>query len=49
MFDQIQGPDHDRMEEMKKQLAWFYGRLSFSAEGQQSEVEPVPSKGRFGS
>jgi hypothetical protein len=28
MFDQIQGSDHGRMEEMKKQLGWFYGRLA---------------------
>jgi hypothetical protein len=28
MFNQIQGPDQDRMEEMKKQLGWFYGRLA---------------------
>jgi hypothetical protein len=28
MFDQLQGSDHGRMEEMKKQLGWFYGRLA---------------------
>jgi hypothetical protein len=28
MFDQIQAPDHRRMDEMKKHLGWFYGRLA---------------------
>jgi len=28
MFDQLQGSDHGRMQEMKKQLGWFYGRLA---------------------
>jgi hypothetical protein len=27
MFSQIQGPDDERMLEMKKHLGWFYGRL----------------------
>jgi hypothetical protein len=28
MFSQISGPDDDRMDEMKKHLGWFYGRLA---------------------
>ena len=28
MFNQIKESDNDRMEEMKKQLGWFYGRLA---------------------
>jgi hypothetical protein len=28
MFDQIKVPEHRRMEEMKKHLGWFYGRLA---------------------
>ena len=42
MFEQIQGPDHDRMDEMKKQLGWFYGRLAKASVPKASSPKWTP-------
>jgi hypothetical protein len=42
MFCQIQGSDDERMEEMKKHLGWFYGRLAKASVPKASSPKSSP-------